>query len=430
MTGYNMSTYFETPDDKEIACRDLNIVTRQSRYNDREYTVLRYNKENLGKTREEIETTGQYRSVIIENNKIRCFAPPKSLDSNIFNTLLSNNQCYAEEFIEGTMINVFHDDTLPSSPLLGQWEIATRSCVGGESRFYTSPDKPGKTFREMFLETMTYILGHDEIYSALDKLDMIVKSRSCQENDRYCYSFVLQHPENRIVTPFAEPAIYLVGVYAINDNSKTINKVVSNDGDVLIYPDDNIFCLVPKVYPNRIAEEEEYEQLKHSWASEDTNYTIPGVMLYDRESGLRSKIRNPVYENVRKLRGNQPKLQYRFLSLRQDKEYDVNEYLQYYPEDTEYFDEYRKQVYSFNTQLHQQYMSCKVRKEKDIKELPYQFRNHVYSLHGLYLDELRMKGEFVNRKVVEKYVNNLPAARLMYSINYPLSINKTQVKTT
>ena len=56
------------------------------------------------------------------------------------------------------------------------------------------------------------------------------------------------------------------------------------------------------------------------------DYKIVGAVV--KCNGVRTKIRNPTYENVRLLRGNQPKLQYRYLMLRSNQK--VSEYLKYY----------------------------------------------------------------------------------------------------
>ena len=58
------------------------------------------------------------------------------------------------------------------------------------------------TFRDMFLEAS---YENNMSFNLLDK--------------KYSYSFVVQHPENRIVVPFKKPQLYLVAVYSIiNDN--------------------------------------------------------------------------------------------------------------------------------------------------------------------------------------------------------------------
>ena len=61
------------------------------------------------------------RSIILKNNKVVAFSPPKSIGFDLFKNTHSNiSESWAEDFIDGTMINVFFDN-------LNQiWEIATR----------------------------------------------------------------------------------------------------------------------------------------------------------------------------------------------------------------------------------------------------------------------------------------------------------------
>ena len=405
MTVYTVAEALRRLEETEDLSRelsDLKITRRLWRRNNREYTILRYDKTALDRSRECVETTGLFRSIVLEGGKIRCFAPPKSLDRSLFTDLLAGGECQAEEFVEGTMVNMFYDSSLPEDEILGCWEISTRSSVGGETRFFSNSANEGKTFREMFIEALTE--ASREQGSPQDALKDL--------NKEYCYSFVLQHPENRIVTEFNTPDLYLAAVYNIDNQTHTITRIPTEKAFVT-------WAKTPMLHGQCLTVQD-LNGLERIWASEETDYGILGVVLYDRSTGLRSKIRNPEYEKVRQLRGNQPKLQYRFLSLRQGAAEDVKTYLRYYPEDTDAFSNYGKQVRTFVQNLHRQYMDCKVRKAKDIKSVPYEYRNHVYALHGQYLDELRASGRVVTRRVVETYVNSLPAARLMFSINYPL----------
>ena len=43
-------------------------------------------------------------------------------------------------------------------------------------------------------------------------------------NKKYSYSFVLQHPDNRIVVPFTEMKLYLTNIYSF-DNNNMINMI-------------------------------------------------------------------------------------------------------------------------------------------------------------------------------------------------------------
>ena len=172
---------------------DINILNKHESISpsNKKYTVIRYNKNILNENI--IPTYGLYRSIIVNELKhVVSFAPPKSIPSDRFITKYPNinHDLVAEEFVEGTMINVFWDAT---SELNGNWEITTRNTVGAESSFYKYPGS--KTFRTMFLEALKENNLH---------LDLL--------NRDLCYSFVLQHPENRIVVPFDKPQLYLIAV--------------------------------------------------------------------------------------------------------------------------------------------------------------------------------------------------------------------------
>jgi tryptophanyl-tRNA synthetase len=73
-----------------------------------------------------------------------------------------------------------------------------------------------------------------------------------------------------------------------------------------------------------------YTELIEKFASANTPYDILGVIIKNNETGERTKFRNPIYEEVRSLRGNEPKLQYQYLSLRQNGK--LASFLKYFPE--------------------------------------------------------------------------------------------------
>ena len=359
--------------------------------NNTPYKVVRYDKNFL--SCDLISSYGLCRSVIINNNnKVIGFAPPKSIPCQDFIQKYSENTIgiKAEEFIEGTMINVFWDDSIG---LTGGWEIATRNTVGATSSFYKGPK--AKTFRQMFLEAAK------ETNVLLENLEKEI-----------CYSFVLQHPENRIVVPFKKPELFLVAAYNIHTNE---NKIYVDNLDLENIQDKfkalNFSVQFPKIYTFQ-----KYADLIEKYASMNTSYDIVGVILYNKITGERSKIRNPVYEQVRNLRGNQPKLQYQYLCLR--KEGKVSDFLKYYPENKRYFSEFRDQIHLFTETLFSNYISCYIKKEKPLSEFTTQYKTHMFNLHQRYLNELKLINLFVNSTVVIKYVNELHPSLLMYSLNY------------
>ena len=54
----------------------------------------------------------------------------------------------------------------------------------------------------------------------------------------------------------------------------------------------------------------------------------------------------------------------------------------------------------------------------------------MFNLHKLYIDQLKPDNSFISKKVVVDYVNNLPAPRLMYSVNYIYNKHKLDISST
>ena len=357
------------------------------------YTVVRYDKQFLNI--DLIDTYGLCRSVILNSdNDVVSFAPPKSIPSDrfILKYLENKDNIIAQEFVEGTMINVFWNKNIG---ITGGWEIATRNIVGANSSFYKSTKT--KTFRQMFLEAAK------ENNLVLERL-----------NPKYCYSFVLQHPDNRIVVPFYQLQLYLVAMYYI-DNSDKNNRIINTIDNISIRNLDwqNSTIKFPEIYSF-----EKYSDLIEKYASMNTTYNILGVVLYNTITGERCKIRNPVYEQVRNLRGNQPKLQYQYLSLR--KEGKVKEFLKFYPENKKEFSLFRDQVHLFTNTLVSNYIACYIKKEKPLLEYSEQYRSHMFNLHQKYINELREKKMFITSTIVCNYVNNLHPSLLMFSLNFQM----------
>jgi len=389
--------------EKETMTLKLNKIECKTENNTLAYKIIRYDKTMLNDSLQSV--FGLCRSIIANSkNEIVCFSPPKSIKASEFISkypiLSSNMDCLvAEEFVEGTMINVFWDKMFG---LDGGWELATRNIVGATNSFYKSPK--GKTFRVMFLEALKYCKF------TLDDL----------EKDK-CYSFVLQHPENRIVVPFEHPQLYLVAIYRIQNKITHLehygqihdiqidrvnyidfyNKLIINGSTIK----------VPTQYSIN-----SYQELVNTYASMNTPYHILGVVLHNTETGERTKIRNPVYEEVRQLRGNQPKLQYQYLSLR--KEGKVGDFLKYYPEEKKTFSQFREQLHLFTNTLYQNYITCYIKKEKPLIEFSEQYRTHMFHIHHNYLTELKEKKLYVNNTFVQKYVNQLNTTLLMYCLNF------------
>tara|TARA_B100000424_G_C22945740_1_gene503440 strand:- start:9794 stop:11029 length:1236 start_codon:yes stop_codon:yes gene_type:complete len=346
------------------------------------YHILKYDKQWLNK--ENNKSVGLLRSVIFDDEgNLVCFSPPKSLDVSSL-VIDKNENVQAEKFVEGTMINVFYNKKTES------WEMATKSSVGGESCFFMQDGfKIEYTFKYMF----------DEVCNSIDfDINSLKKD--------YCYSFVMQHPKNRIVKIISTMKLYLVEVYEIQGLK------------VNIVPFSNLDINKKIIIPDKISinNSNDFNHCKETLASMNTNYQVVGVVLKNKH-GERFKIRNPNYEHVKKLRGNQPKLQYQYLMLRQKGL--VKEYLTYYKEHKVAFTNFRNLIHDYTNQLYINYRKCYVLKEKELKEFPKKFKIHMYHLHhNLYLNELLPIKKFITKEIVIEYFNTLHPSKQMFVLNF------------
>jgi len=381
--------YNDNETEQESLMNFLKLSVKHWRHNDKVYKIIRYNKEYL--MDDLIKSSGLFRSVIFNNNRLVSFSPPKSLRPDTFVATYKDQvkQCRAEQYIEGTMINVFYDQDA--------WEISTRSTVGAKIVFFRN-DGNTTTFRDMFMDACNHV---NLDFNYLDKT--------------VCYSFILQHPENRIVSPIVEKAIYLAKAYKIQGYTITevnareqlqfvIDRTRTNDGTKL-----------PNITLPTHYEFSTFDELVEKYASMNTPYEDVGVMVY-APNGERTKFRNPNYEEIRMLRGNQPKLQYHYLSLRKIGK--IAQYLEFYPEHNKDFLEFREQLHRFTINLHKNYVSCYVLKKMPLKDYPSQYRSIMYNLHEYYLNELRESRQYISKQVVIKFINDLHPAKQMFLLNY------------
>jgi len=140
---------------------------------------------------------------------------------------------------------------------------------------------------------------------------------------------------------------------------------------------------------------------------------------------------------VRQLRGNQPKLQYHYLSLRQSKnenssESNITEYLKYYPEHKNRFNQFRNTVHYYTNELFTNYIHCYIKKEKELNTFPEKYRTHMYNIHHeIYLKYLLPNNLYVSKSVVINYFNSLHPAKQMYVLNYDtrqIDINTVKIE--
>jgi len=288
-----------------------------------------------------------FRSAIYYNNMLVCTSPSKSISYEQFKETHPMSECVVEEFVEGTMINTWYCE--------GKWHIATRSILGAECIFETD-----RTFASMFYECLN--------------------NSSIDLNPKYCYSMVMQHPENQIVSPVVEMRLYVVRVYEI------IDQVVHEVPEQTAYS------------PTRYVVQS-YEE------AEALAQTVGGKGLMLTCNGERCKIKRTSYYAQEAIKGN-TSFHYRYLSVRNTPEHDV--FLSTFPFYREEAVHIEQEIDEAIRVLYNTYVSVYIRKQFLSKEFSY--KKFLYEIHMIYVHMIR-PGRMTSLRV-RQYVNQLPPNQL------------------
>jgi len=283
----NGKSFYKTLNEIKSECQSDVIVKEIN-----DYILMKYKKKSL--TIDNEKTLGLFRSIIVKDNNLVCFAPQKAINFNNF--IVDNNfdDCEITEFIPGTMVNIFYDETSDEEI---KWQICTRSNIGARCRYNLDTQK---TFRDMFFEAA---VNSDFIWDKLNK--------DC------CYSFVLEHPENTNLSNVSDATITLTHVYKIlNNNIQDITNEINIDN---VNKPRSIKELHPDV--------NDWLGLVELCADKDHNMNEAGFVIKNKNK-QRTKILNISFLSAKSLNGNSQKLQYNYYKLRNNNK--IYEYINYF----------------------------------------------------------------------------------------------------
>ena len=388
------------------------------------YTHIRYKKENLEKSDENGNYYSDYKSVITnKNDDVVSYAIPRSIEMELFMEENPAADCVVEEFVEGTMVSLFYD---PSSEklyvpeleqLIGSdnrgnqgWNISTRASIGAKNSFYRSFDGSiTSSFATLFIDC-----------AKQSELDL------SQLNKNMCYNFVIKHVDNKVVNTIRANSLYIIGVYEIkkNDNNRfTINNVHSTCETTML---SHAKINKPSVFDSEGIFDWDDLHERYNFIGQETcnvfeynmqnNTVLMGYIIKNERTGRHTKLRNPVYDYMRTLRGNQPKLEHHYLALRQDKK--VQEFIHVFPEYKDAFDGFLQKIVEYTQELNRLYIQLNVTKKAEFKDIGYEYRNHINAIHYKYRTELRDKGQSLQTNDFIEYVNALHPSQLMFALNF------------
>jgi hypothetical protein len=353
------------------------------------YAILRYVKGQSDMAATDKPWVRWMRSVVwdTETNRPVCVAPPKAHNTEI----PSSSNLVVEEFVEGVMVNGF----VTESPDMN-W--ATRSSLGAATGFYGT-----KTFAEM--------IGEAEKARGWGKGDLAGTLRSANQTFA---SFVLQHPEHRVVQKIDRPSLYMIHCGS-----------VAADGTVTIQDSPAEWHTAfhewaVKTYPPLAPGETAATRLDSMIRTADASWQ---GFVFRGSNGDRWRLRSLGYKILRELRGKESRVEERFTRLRAQNM--VRLYTQNWTEEQQAFFELEKRLRGLTSKVYTEYCAVHKEKSKVFLDVPIPLRTPVYQLHGIYLNSLRPKNLTLKMPVVIQYMNNLPtegqAALLRSSVEVDLT---------
>ena len=335
---------------------------------DSTFAVIYYDKKRTDMTRPDV---GQYRSMIW--NKLTNVGVPVAPARGLsFSQAVDDDikGFVAEEFVDGTMINIVWD-TVNS-----KWVPFTRTQIGAGGHFFGT-----RPFAELFWEAF-----HGCGLTEAD-LDTAV-----------AYSWVLQHPEERIVAaaPYGIPRLFL-----INTTSCDIPK--------------RLQPFLPALYP--LGSLEDVKEFVWSQGRR-LGAQFQGVCLKTRD-GKRYKLRTNEYDEARHLRGNQAKRSY--LWLERWSEGRLGLYLRLYPEEACDAETVVNRFKDATQELHSLYLQVYRQKSMPLGQAPQKYRKLLWDLHqtggGAYFPNARA------------FMNKQETARKLWVVNYEERFSQANTTT-
>jgi hypothetical protein len=372
------------------------------------FCVIRYEK---GTSKMDLPHSKWFRSVVwnTKTNRPVCVAPPKAAIQEFpFKTLkdISDAGVVCQELLDGFMINCFKavgDET---------FHITSRSRLSAAGKFYSN-----KSFRELFEEA--YVNTNSEI--AGYEQDIRSPNAASSEIATF-YSFLVQHAEHRNVKPIKSNRVYLVhsgvvyddGRIEFEDSPETVKGVpnIENIPLIPVVTKQKISYAQIVVTEESVSDDSEVQK----WVKQqlvDRDWSFQGLVFKDG-AGNRWRYRSEKYSAVKTLRGNSPNIVERFAQLYTQSL--IVRYLEYFPEDKQFIIEHMKYMDIIIKFLYDNYVNLHITKTVTADTVDKMYLPHLYSIHGIFLNQLKPSGKKVNFCEIKEYLHKQPWQRIVFLI--------------
>lgn len=265
-----------------------------------------------------------------------------TVDPTTININFEESSVYSSE--EGTLIRVFY------SSVNNKWYISTHRKLNA---FYS---KWGcqVSFGEIFTRSLLPIF-QDCVYE-----NVIDRFTSTLEKSNIYFFFIRNIPENRIVCKAPEKyTVYHMGTL-INGTEFSTNI-------------DTIVPKLPKLEINTSEEAIEFVKKCDPFAQQ-------GIIIFDK-NGRQTKIINSKYQLYYQVRGNDPSVIFRYLTVRTHPTYSRFMY-ELYPEYNDWFVGYENTIFKIARDIHSAYLNRFVHKNKVIvPDEEYQIMRECHGWH-------------------------------------------------
>jgi len=308
----------------------------------------RYTKNRVVLTKEQQDIVSQYRGVIVEKDTNRPVCYTFNRMSRHFPDDWELDSCKITTSCDGSQIKVFFYEKN------NNWVVSTTRRIDASRSYFFS----NKSFMDMWKDASSSLN-----WSKMDK--------NC------CYSFVLAHPDNRVVARHTKPFL----THVFTRNMKTFESVSDDIG-------------VPK--PQSVT----FKTKSDIWKSiKRLPYYKEGYVVQRGDDFI--KLINLKYQEVKDLRGSSSSLLYHYFYLKSENK--IRQFLSYYPESAETFGYFDNCFNNLCILTYNEYVLLRVRKVIQAPHVLRFLKPILYRIHSIHINnKSRIRLETV-RTHLEEY---------------------------
>jgi hypothetical protein len=351
---------------------------------DSPFAIIRYAKGKSDLTKPHVRA---FRSVVWDTLEHRPASVTawKSTDGEGVPEALKPSECTIESFVDGVMIGMFWDK------YSNRWRIHTRSTLDAACRYYSQTT----TFATLFWSTLS---------AAGVRPDVLDKTLT--------YTWILQHPENRVVCEVRSPRVTAV---------ETIRVGVDAKVEFVPVPRETVPGTVRTTLPGGGGAVQSWDSLRALLADWNRRFkhNIQGLVIKDGH-GRRWKVRTAEYNRVRVLRGNTPRRDWIWLNTWKGGPAAMHAYFLVYPEENAAANALIERWKSVTNDVYRIYVDAFKARTLDRKSIPAKYRPLVYGLHNKYMTELKPAGQTLTWKATVEWMNGRDLPQMLFVLNWEL----------